>query len=154
MWAVVHSGECIQECLAELRLRHDYKEDCEYYEGIDFLRKVLILSCAWVGEANSVSRAVCASLVSLMFSFIHIRLWPYRRSETNMLKAVCDYTQFFVFFLCSLQAANPYADDSSYLNIKHAVFFMWQIVVPVAVSGRLVHTVHQHPSNASLALSE
>jgi hypothetical protein len=125
-------AERTEDCLRDLRLRHDYKESLEYYEAVDFLRKVLILCCAWV-KAGSVARPVYASLICLAFSFSHIRLFPYRRLETNVLKAVSDYTIFFVFFLCSLKAADPSGDmlGDSFSLVETVIFLLWRGVVPL-----------------------
>eukprot|EP01048_Picozoa_sp_COSAG05_P015805 COSAG05_NODE_1950_length_3794_cov_1.994317_4_plen_413_part_01 len=77
------------------QIHYEYKESCEYFEAVDFLRKVMILCSAWLGNSSSVARPVYAALFSLGFSFVQIRVWPYRRSETNMLKAASDFTIFF-----------------------------------------------------------
>jgi uncharacterized protein YaiE (UPF0345 family) len=123
----------IQDELKKLRLRDDYRESCEYYEAVDFLRKVLVLVCAWVGEPQSVSRPVFASLVTLGFSFVHIRLWPYQQTETNMFKAASDYCILFVFFLCSLRTASSSVDlDDGYFRfVRNLILLMWRVGVPL-----------------------
>lgn len=80
----------------------------EFYRPIDFLRKVLVLCCAFTGGA--VSRPMFAAFVSLAFAFLHIRVWPYRRQETNIHKAISDFTICFVFYLCSIKAAGDPTD--------------------------------------------
>ena len=53
-----------------------------------------VLCCAFTG--GNVSRPMFAAFVSLSFAFLHIRVWPYRRQETNFHKAVSDFTICFV----------------------------------------------------------
>ena len=121
------------------KMHHEYRESCEYFEAVDFLRKVAILCCAWLGNSSSVARPVYAALVSLGFSFVQIRVWPYRRSETNVLKAASDFTIFFVFFMCSLSASKNMSaatgtssenEDQSLQLVRTVIVSMWRVGVP------------------------
>eukprot|EP01048_Picozoa_sp_COSAG05_P008679 COSAG05_NODE_673_length_7989_cov_2.973638_6_plen_111_part_00 len=82
-WYRIHS---IVRALASTE---HFKESCEIHEALDFLRKVLILCCAFAG--TEVSKPMFAAFVSLMFAFLHIRAWPYQAYETNVHKALSDF---------------------------------------------------------------
>ena len=70
-WATVH------HVVAALRADSTFTEGRDYYRAVDFLRKLLVLCCAFLPSA--VARPMFAAFVSLGFAFLHIRIWPYRR---------------------------------------------------------------------------
>ena len=71
-WTVIH------RVIAALATDITFSEGREYYRPVDFLRKVLVLCCAFTG--GNVSRPMFAAFVSLSFGFLHIR---YLRLDTN-----------------------------------------------------------------------
>eukprot|EP01043_Picozoa_sp_COSAG02_P089539 COSAG02_NODE_26506_length_631_cov_1.067669_1_plen_193_part_10 len=80
------------------------------------------------------SRPMFAAFVSLGFAFAHIRVWPYRRSETNIHKAITDFTICFVFYLCSIKATDGVdSDDAAFQLLQTLIVFMWRVLVPVSL---------------------
>jgi hypothetical protein len=81
-----------------------------------------------------VSRPMFAAFVSLGFAFVHIRVWPYRRSETNIHKSVSDFTISFVFYLCSIKAANGLdPEDETFRLLEILIVCMWRVFVPLSL---------------------
>ena len=106
--------------------------NCErrFYRPVDFLRKVLVLCCAF--EGGTVSRPMFAAFVSLGFAFLHLRVWPYRRKETNYHKAISDFTICFVFYLCSIKAAGS-PEDKVFIVLQLVIVAMWRVFVPISL---------------------
>jgi hypothetical protein len=130
-WKVIH------RVLSALGYNNTWKNETGFYEAIDFFRKILVLCCAFVGgsdttSASAVSRPMFAAFVSLMFAFMHIRVWPYRRKETNIHKMISDFTICFVFYLCSIKAAGQ-PHDFVFQMLELSILFMWRVLVPLSL---------------------
>ncbi len=67
-----------------------------------------------------------------MFAFMHIRVWPYRRKETNIHKMISDFTICFVFYLCSIKAAGQ-PHDLLVQMLELSILFMWRVLVPLSL---------------------
>eukprot|EP01045_Picozoa_sp_COSAG04_P003515 COSAG04_NODE_144_length_22941_cov_54.823614_1_plen_1624_part_10 len=124
-WETVHG------VVAALSEDSTFTEGHEYYRAVDFLRKLLVLCCAFLPSA--VARPMFAAFVSLGFAFLHIRVWPYRRQETNVHKMITDFTICFVFYLCSIKAAGEPSGDWMFDGMQQVVIVMWQILVPLSL---------------------
>ena len=124
-WETVHG------VVAALSEDSTFTEGHEYYRAVDFLRKLLVLCCAFL--PSDVARPMFAAFVSLGFAFLHIRVWPYRRQETNVHKMITDFTICFVFYLCSIKAAGEPSGDWMFDGMQQVVIVMWQILVPLSL---------------------
>ena len=79
-----------------------------------------------------------------LIAFVHIRVWPYRRQETNFHKAVSDFTICFVFYLCSIQATESAPpEDTVFTMLQLMIVFMWRVLVPLSLIGAIASGIRR-----------
>jgi Leucine-rich repeat (LRR) protein len=78
----------------------DYRPGCYWYEPLDLLRKLSLTSLLQFVARGSGLQVLCGTAVAVGSFAIQLLLWPYRQTESNLLKAAVDI-QIFLTFLIS-----------------------------------------------------
>ena len=76
-----------------------YKPAYFWWEPIDLLRKLLLVGMLAVVERGSVAQVLAGLLCSFVFFALHIKSWPFRHPQDNILKACMEAHIFLVLQL-------------------------------------------------------
>ena len=83
-------------------LVRDYKEECFYFEIVDWVRKMLLGGMLMFVERGSFAQILLGTALSIAFLIVQIVLQPYKLAHHNVLKTMGEAT-ILLAFLCSFQ---------------------------------------------------
>jgi serine/threonine protein kinase len=115
-----------------------YKPSCFWWEGIDMLRKLLIIGVLSVVSQGSTFQ-ICVGLITGFFFFAgHLLKLPFRHFEDNVLKATSElhiYLMLVLVLALKSDVSSETFDSDSYDIAATAMFVLF---VPVALIGSIV----------------
>jgi WD40 repeat protein len=85
------------------------KGTCLYWEAIDQLRKAVLVGLMVLIARGTVFQEFCAILMAMWFLCMHLRIWPYKHVEDNILKVLVEL-QIVATVIGSL-ASNQSSDE-------------------------------------------
>jgi hypothetical protein len=76
---------------------------CVAWEAVDYFRKFFLVGFAMSGFVGrgTVYQTFCTSIVSFLVFVLHMKLWPLKTQEDNVLRATCETHVFLVILTAS-----------------------------------------------------
>eukprot|EP01047_Picozoa_sp_COSAG01_P018071 COSAG01_NODE_971_length_12373_cov_114.625957_3_plen_2066_part_00 len=73
-----------------------YKPDCwsAHWESVDMLRKLTLVGLVVLAGRGSMAQNICSSMLSFFFFALHVKIWPMKMHEDNILRASCEFHVF------------------------------------------------------------
>ena len=68
----------------------DFKPTAYYAECVDLIRKLVLSGLIGLINPGTVFQSFCSVIFSLAFMVIHIKIWPYPSTSSNLLKFFAD----------------------------------------------------------------
>jgi len=66
-----------------------------YWESVDMLRKLTLVGLVVLAGRGSVAQNMASSIVSFFFFALHVKTWPMKMAEDNILRATCEFHVFW-----------------------------------------------------------
>jgi serine/threonine protein kinase len=115
-----------------------YKPSCFWWEGIDMLRKLLIIGVLSVVSQGSTFQ-ICVGLLTGFFFFAgHVRKLPFRHWEDNVLKATSELHIFMMLVLVLALKSDVSSETFDSAAYDVAATAMFVLFVPTALIGSII----------------
>ena len=86
-------------------------------QSIDMLRKLTLVGLVVLAGRGSVAQNMCSSIVSFFFFALHIKMWPMKMTEDNILRATCEFHVFW-----TITTAFVMKSDLSHERLEEAFY--------------------------------
>jgi len=119
-----------------------------YWEGIDMLRKFFLVGAVVLAGRGSVLQNVISTFLSFLFFAFHVKMWPHKTDEDNILKATCEIHVFW-----TITTAFVMRSDLAHEQLQKD-FYDWALLISfvVCVPLCLVLTVSSKLMRAKKAM--
>ena len=90
-----------------------------WWESIDMLRKLFLVGVVVLAGRGSVAQNMCSSILSFFFFAMHIKMWPMKMAEDNILRATCEFHVFWTIttaFVMKSDLKHEYLQEEFYDN--------------------------------------
>lgn len=112
-------------------------------EGLDMIRKLVLVGFLTVLELGTTSQVVVALALSFFFFGLHLRLMPFRHVEDNILRGTSE-THLFIIMAMVLTLRSDLSDErwgvETYDMVATVLFVLF---VPVAMVATIVYKWQQ-----------
>eukprot|EP01043_Picozoa_sp_COSAG02_P021545 COSAG02_NODE_1097_length_14589_cov_6.159075_5_plen_1535_part_00 len=120
----------------------DYRPACWWYEPVDLLRKLSLSGLLQFVHRGTAAQCFCGSFIAFCSFGLQQYLRPYRKPESNILKAMVDTQLFLTFLVSFILRVMPQINTSEPFA---AEFYGWLLLCSMGalLLGAVALTVHQ-----------
>ena len=112
-------------------------------EGLDMMRKLLLVGFLTVIELGTTSQVVVGLALSFFFFGIHLRLMPYRHIEDNVLRATIETHLFIVMAMVLTLRSDLSGERWGVETYDMVATVLFVLFVPVAMACTIVYKWRQ-----------
>lgn len=100
-----------------------------YWEAIDMLRKYFLVGVVVLAGRGSVAQVVFALVLSFFFFALHLKMWPMKTSEDNLLRASAEIHVFWTI-VCAFVVKSDLSHEDKFFRQP---FYDWCLVISFVV---------------------
>jgi hypothetical protein len=115
-------------------LTEAYKPDCwsVYWEAVDMLRKLTLVGLVVLAGRGSVAQNMCSSIFSFFFFALHVKMWPMKMVEDNILRASCEFHVFWTITTAFVMKSDLSHESLKAKDYDDALLLTFVLCVPGA----------------------